>query len=617
MRLTNKCTICGAVLVEVSSISLGNEELVSYKCGHTFARESTIDKSAILDYTSLDGTKTARQYQKDGIDFIVKSGFNCIIGDQQRLGKTPQSLIALHNYYAEMSPTLILVRSANIYQWIREYKTWVDALPMGIFIIEGTKNWIPPGFSSYIMSMDTFSRPGICKTCGHSASFHKKHGACNHGKKEKCGCVNLVEENSMVQRLLSFGFKLVIVDECHSFKNTDSNRSQALVQFLHNISYQEINQEVPFSCIMCKHMWTEIVKIVITKDTKTISKSAFCPHCHAQCRYTAGKEVIDKVKQCGIVMLSGTPIKNRADEYYVPLNLVAPEKFPSIENLRRSFLIQDDRGRYSRIAPAMMEQFKKTIAPYFLRREKEDVYKDVPKLNRMYTVITIEDDTLKKAYNKVIDEIEIQMVKPNFTFFSTIGELTKLRQICGLAKVDWTANYVETCIEDENGKHPKFAIGVHHHSVRDLLTAKLFNYGVCKLDGTDSPERKDFIAHQYFETSPEQVLVLGMMAAKEGIELVYLDSALVLEREWTSADEEQFEYRFYNPDLGYLKSKGLENKITNIEYILAKGTVDEFMHDLVEEKREVFGETIGTNWNLLQDKQSWKNLVERTISSRL
>ena len=106
-------------------------------------------------------------------------------------------------------------------------------------------------------------------------------------------------------------------------------------------------------------------------------------------------------------MLSGTPIKNRADEFFVPLNLVSPERFPSLQNFRRRWLVQDQKGKWSRVSPHSVDLFKKEVSGFYLRREKEDVYKEIPKLNRLFTPIEITDERLKKAYNQVLDEIEL------------------------------------------------------------------------------------------------------------------------------------------------------------------------------------------------------------------
>lgn len=583
MKLTEKCPICNKDFILVNEFPVsGLETLREYKCGHSFIVNTNSIQPFVkeLDFSSADTVKNyaARDYQKTGVEFIIESGFNCVIADQMRLGKTPQSLLALKNAYVERTPCLILVRSANLYQWIREYKVWTDTLPLGIFPIVGSKGWIPPGFSAYIMSMDTFSKGG------------------------------------MVSKLLAFGFKLVIIDEAHSFKNPESQRSQALIQFIQQISQKEITKEIKLSCVMCYHEWSEETTIKLDLRLNEGKGKNYhhsqCPECGTKTSQVSEKvEVINAQRKCGVVMLTGTPIKNRADEYFVPLNLLNPQKFSSLEKYRRDWLVQDQRGKYSRINPYRLDQFKKEISNFVLRREKEDVYDSLPELNRMFTVITIEDERLKQAYNKVLDKIEAQMEsKENYTFFDSIGELMLLRQICGMAKVNWTADYAETMLLDSDNS--RLAIGIHHHSVRDTLAYKLSNIGVLKLSGEDSAERKDSIMRK-FENSPERILVINMLAGGVGMDFHYCNNVLILERQWNSADEEQFEYRFYNPD------KSIKTASTNVEYIVAKGTIDEFFYDMVEEKRAIFGETIANNWSLEGDPDSFRNLMERTVSSRL
>lgn len=578
MRLIKHCTICDKVLEEISSIPLSDTELfVTYKCGHAKIEEKTsTEQLSNLNFKAADLTKNyaARDYQKDGIKFIHDSGFNCVIGDQMRLGKTPQALLALQNA-PERFPALIIVRGANLHQWIREYKVWTSTLPLGIFPIIGSKSFIPPGFSSYIISMDTLSR------------------------------------NGMVKRLLEFGFRLTIVDEAHSFKNTDSKRSQALVSFLHEISKEEITYEIPFVCFNCKEQWIESVTKIVDSERSTISKTAYCPSCNAYNSHSTQLEKIQKKeRKCGVIMLTGTAIKNRADEYFVPLNIVAPQRFPSLDRFKKDWLEQDGNGKWTRVNRYRYDAFKEVIKPYVLRREKEDVYTDLPPLNRMFTVIEIEDERLKKAYNTILDKLERELEdNPNFSFFSNIGELMMLRQICGMAKVQWTTDYVEASLMESD--QLKIAVGIHHHSVRDALAYNLAQFGCMKLSGEDSAERKDYVMRT-FETNPERVLVINMLAGGVGMDFHYCNNVLILERQWSSADEEQFEFRFYNPDKSIMG-----NRSTNIEYIIAKGTIDEWFYNMVEVKRTIFGETISNHWDIQTDPMSFRKLVEETVSHRL
>ncbi len=574
MRLTESCPIDGKPLVLLTTDTIDSERVKTYKCGHAFASPipKGLDPESLL-YDSVDRIKHAREYQKEGIQFIINSGFNCVIGDQMRLGKTPQALLALKNAIVERTPCLTLVRAANTWQWVRENRTWVSDDPLSTFPIEGTKSFIPHGFMNYIVSMDTFSRKG------------------------------------MMERLREFGFKLVIVDEAHSFKNSSSNRSQALIAFLKDINRTELVHEIPFTCMTCREEWLEtvIVKTEMGDNTRRVHKTSYCPKCNSQQSQSAAAHIKTQ-RTCGCIMLTGTPIKNRADEYFVPLNIVDPTGFPSLERFRRNWLMQDHSGKWSRVNPYAMDQFQKTIAPYVLRREKEDVYTDLPTINRMFTIVEMDDKILKKAYNAVLDRMEREVAqRGSYKFFDNIGDLMILRQICGISKVKWTADYIEASLLDNT---KKIAIGIHHHTVRDALANNLAVFGCTKLSGEDSAEKKDSIMTS-FESSPERTLVINMLAGGVGMDFHYIDDVLILERQWSSADEEQFEFRFYNPD------KSIKDRPTNIEYIIAKGTIDEWFYDLVESKRRIFGETLASQWSLQADSGSFKELMEKTLSHRL
>jgi SNF2 family DNA or RNA helicase len=577
-KLTYHCPRCQKQLKLVKEYTLADVRLFEYSCGHIFSQDITTVRKEDLDFQAADQSgKAARHYQEDGIQFILESDFNCIIGDQMRLGKTPQALLALKNRYKERTPALILVRSANLWQWIREYKVWCDTLPNGIFPVIGSNAWIPPGFSAYILSMDTFSRPKV------------------------------------LESLKKIKFKLIIADEAHSFKNTESNRSQALTEFVAFQNTGETTNIVKFTCPKCSHEWSETGSHKYDKriGVETIGKSSKCPKCFwwVTVRAAAPEKQEEKEKPCGLILLTGTPILNRAEEYFVPLNLVNPEKFSSLERFRSHWLEQDSKGRYSRVKSYYLDSFKETIKPYLLRREKEDVYTDLPKLNKIYTLIDPDKSKMRDHYNQVLDKLELKLAqKANPTYWDLADDMMELRRICGMMKLMWTVEYLEDCTSETAAK---YAIGIHHESVRELLYLKLGTDRNCfKLSGQDSAEQKDRIMRQW-EHSPQQFLIINMLAGGVGMDFHYCDNVLVLERQWNSETESQFEFRFYNPD------KSIKKNPTNIEYIICKGTLDEWWYDMVEEKRKVVGETMYNHWDLERDSDSFLSLVERTCASRI
>ena len=76
-----------------------------------------------------------------------------------------------------------------------------------------------------------------------------------------------------------------------------------------------------------------------------------------------------------------------------------------------------------------------------IRREKEDVYTDLPTITRNFTIVKIEDAALKEAYNNVLKNLEAKF--NNLSYFNSIGELMLLRQICGLGKLNNAVSYSE------------------------------------------------------------------------------------------------------------------------------------------------------------------------------
>lgn len=572
-KLTKTCPYCFKNLELVKEQPIGTSTLQTYKCGHSLITGPKLAAGhSTLEFKSLSGTKEAFDYQKTGVEFIHESGFNALISDQMGLGKTIQSLLALRNSYETLTPCLILVKSATTWQWVREFKEWCSEDKLGVFVIEGTKSLIPPGFSTYILSMDSIGREG------------------------------------MVDKLLELEFKLCIVDEAHSFKNPSSKRSQSLMQFFKRINSVELVQEIPCTCAMCKYQWTEEIKIQSDELKRFVTHNTFCPSCNAQVYSRTYKERIDVPERiCKTILLSGTPIVNRADEYFVPLNILAPDRFYSVDRFRKDWLEQDTSGKWSRIKPYMMDRFKETIAPFVLRRERKEVLKDLPPFQRTFTQIKMDGEEMKKLYNKEIEKLLAKQAgeSRDLTYMDIQENIASMRQITGLAKVDYVTDYVTEFLEESEAE--KICIGIHHKAVRENLKLSLENYHALTLSGEDTPLKKDQIVND-FKKPQNRVLIANTLAGGIGLNLQFCATALVVERQWSSAYEEQFEGRFNRPG---------QTLPVSCEYLIMLGTIDQYFHNLVEEKRAIFGETIENNWTPTSLNDSAAKFIDWSAANKL
>ena len=593
MKLTSLCSICNKPLVLVNECQFGQDWYRNYKCGHAFyeteSRSVAVRDETRRNYDACIPGKSAFDFQREGIDFIFKSNFNCLIADPMGLGKTIQVLLAAREAkFPDGTPRfrsiLVLVKAATTYQWYGETKEWLDPALWSTFIIQGTKGFIPPGFRVYILSMDTMSR--FMKTPTGAAT------------------------------LKSLNVDLVIVDECHSFKNPDSARSQALVAFLQDISISELDRTLHLGCAACENQWDKPIKIKINLRTNrgklTHYERGKCPKCGAEFALQTEHELTVEDRTKGLVMLSGTPIKNRAEEYFIPLNLMRPDIFTGLDSFRRRWLTQDDKGKWSRIASHRIEVFKETTKDFIIRREKNAVL-SLPPFRRTFEKIGIEGEEFQRSYNAALETLqrrvdELAAEGKEMSFFEVQENLMTLRRIVGLAKVPAALEYIEEFLESVEDE--KLAVGIHHQGVRDNLYFGLKQKGIrcLKLSGEDSAEKKNQILMEFNRDPEIRVLIVNMIAGGVGLNIQSANNILTLERQWNAADEEQFEGRFHR--------QGQTKPVCN-NYMIASGIpVEDYFNTLVEEKRRICGESLD-GWSFTQDRDAVRDLVYKSLNTKL
>ena len=86
-------------------------------------------------------------------------------------------------------------------------------------------------------------------------------------------------------------------------------------------------------------------------------------------------------------------------------------------------------------------------------------------------------------------------------------------------------------------------------------------------------------------------MIASTLAAGEGLNLQFCSDAVILERQWNPANEQQVEGRFHR--FGQLNN-------VSITYMLASGTIDEYFTELVEIKRAIVAATLDNKeiaWN--------------------
>lgn len=505
--------------------------VINLECGHSIFKLQP-------KFESSDG-RNLYHFQEEGVDFLnlpIKTGRGKLLADEQGLGKTVQGLCYLQDK-PERLPALIITKSKLVRQWLQEIFRWNNQLG---FMIGG--KGIIPGFKYYVVSVDLLR---------------------NLSRKE----------------IKKLGIRSIIIDECQSIKNLEAKRTQEVMQIAGATG----------ECT-CGHGWQKHnLSLELSYDSSKYTKPMECGE--AGCKCKEYKDTADLF----IVGLSGTPILNKASEYFPILHLIDPIRFRS-ESLFKYEWIDTWQDGYKQkeggiINPARWREFTSDI---ILRRERAEVMPDLPKIDRQIRWVDLSKDA-QKEYDKqekgFIDEYIKGQLEGKENMSNLLAFIQRMRHIIGLSKIPDCVDYVTDFILSTNRK---ICIFVHHQDVGRLLIQMLNEYLVgggmkpcLAITGGMSGDALADIQLKFNTDMSYKVLVASTLAAGEGLNLQeQCGDCVLLERQWNPAKEEQAISRFVR--IGFMS--GVEVKLNSViaQYILAISTIDDWITGLIEEKRAIF-----------------------------
>lgn len=295
-----------------------------------------------------------------------------------------------------------------------------------------------------------------------------------------------------------------------------------------------------------------------------------------------------------VLFLTGTAFKNKRIEMYPLLNMLNPQVWSNVIEFgtrycggifqHGSWIVPPDRETNT-------EELQARLAPIMLRRTKKQVAIDLPDLTRVSIPITIDN---AKEYEQTLRSVKEQARTEGYKPALALTLLNKLRQVVGMGKTSAAIELAEDILETGN----KLVIHAHHKAVIkeivDGLVKILPASMIGVIDGSTAPKERQELASAFMGTETPaslkrarhiQVMVVSS-AGKEGIDLYSANHVVFVERQWTPADEEQIEARLHR--------NGQKNAVT-AHYLVAQGTVDERLDEIVRSKRAEFANLIDTD----------------------
>jgi len=479
------------------------------------------------------------KYQKQGLRFIELNNGKAIIGDQPGVGKTPQGIAYATKHNLK---TLLICPASLKLMWREEIEKWTQKK-------------------------------------GHVFNFYptKKSGVKNHPKKDSLFHITNFESVS------SF-IKLEYKHKCSgkSF-NKEKNKWQ-------NCGLEIIDVKKGYKdCPSCKGKGTfkSRVKGVAYFETKKGEKLdpsdydlLIIDECHRIKERTTGwTQIITKsmreIEQK--VLMSGTIIKNRPIELFVPLNFLDPETWNSYHDFGVRYAAAfDDTFGWKYDGASNLEELYERMSPFFLRRRKKDVLTDLP--DKTFTEIPM---VMQPKHEKEYYALEEEMVaiindkgeedEREQTF---IEKIHKLKSFTEILKLKEAKELIDDIIESKD----KIVVFFNYLETGRQLK-EMFGDDCVIHDGTMNAMEKHAAVSGF--QNKENIHVFGgtIDSAGVGITLTSANKLVFIGQPWSPSDLEQAEDRIH-------RATTTHDNVQIITYIV-KGTVDEAIKGLLNQKAQV------------------------------
>lgn len=281
------------------------------------------------------------------------------------------------------------------------------------------------------------------------------------------------------------------------------------------------------------------------------------------------------------ILMTGTPLINEKSELETLRMIIGDDDAPMIRRLLHD------------VAPEIPPKTR-VMLPVKPSDELMDEYQEISKDFEGWL-----DAYLHKVYGQqssIIDDKIQSAMSQEF-----LVKMSYLRRIVGRSKIPACADWVYRM----NKKGEAVVVFGEHHDVLDMLCDALLKLkiGHVRIDGaTGRVERQ--LAIDNFQRGAINCFI-GSRASIEGITLTRATNLAFLERFYTPASEEQAEDR--------IRRIG-QTKATTMWYMVAKGTIDERIYDIVERKRKIVSKHIGTEdieqKEVFQEYDLWKRKAQ-------
>lgn len=301
----------------------------------------------------------------------------------------------------------------------------------------------------------------------------------------------------------------------------------------------------------------------------------------------AGKEYV--------LELTGTPVVNNNEDLIQQLTILGR---------------LNDFGGYSKFVSRYCAGLRKSShlkeLNYFLRRNcffrrlKKDVLTQLPDKTRSYLIMDIDNrKEYKAAERDIIDYLVKYKAADDEKIQRTIRgaimvKMGILKQISARGKVQGAIDIIHNTID---GGQKLIVFCFLKEVVAELK--REFKDAVT-VTGDDNDRQKQWAVDRFQTDESCRLIILNYRSGGTGLTLTAASNVLFVEWDWTYAGCCQAEDRAHR--------NGQKNAV-NCVYLLGKETIDEYMYNLIQSKKDIANGVTGTDEDIAEVKISQQDLV--------
>lgn len=292
-----------------------------------------------------------------------------------------------------------------------------------------------------------------------------------------------------------------------------------------------------------------------------------------------------------VVLMTGTPVKNRPRDAFHILHILAPDIFPDYRQFalrycaafQQTIYVKGGKKRtiWNDNGSSNLEELNDILrSTIMLRRSKEDALPQLPRKRRQLIEVegaAKEVKAEKAAWEEVCASVGYEEALRQMEAGAGIAftEMASKRKTVALSKIPFVVEHVSNLLDSGE----KVILFAHHRDVISGLADGLKDYSPVTYVGGMNEKQKDEAKRRFMEDDACRVFIGNIQAAGTGLTLTVSSTVVFAEMSYCPSDMEQCEDRACR--IGQTASSVL------VQHIVLAGSLDVTMGQKLLEKQKI------------------------------